>query len=76
MTGLTAHPRWEKQGPPLTDGPGDRGAVHAEPADQDIMRGPMAEMHEHGQEPVDEDLRATAGLPRRRVQRSRRLTGP
>lgn len=47
------HPRFGEQGPHLTDGSGDGGAVHAEPAGQHVVRGPMAEMDEGGQEPVE-----------------------
>jgi hypothetical protein len=37
--------------PHFADGPGDSGAVHAGPAGQHIVRGPVTEV---GQEPVDE----------------------
>jgi hypothetical protein len=43
-----------EQGPHLADGPGDGGAVHAEPAGQHVVCGPVTEMDESGQEPVDE----------------------
>lgn len=39
----------------LSDRPGDGGAFDAEPAGQHVMSGPVAEVHERGQEPVDED---------------------
>lgn len=51
--GLTVHPRSASKGP-LSDSTGDGGAVDAEPAGQHVVRGTMAEMHERGQEPVDE----------------------
>lgn len=43
-----------EQGPHLADGPGNGGAVHAEPAGQHVVGGPMAEMDEGSQESVDE----------------------
>ncbi|MBB4795278.1 hypothetical protein BJY54_005890 [Streptomyces nodosus] len=44
-----------EQGAHLADGAGDGGAVHAEPAGQHVMRGRVSEVHEGGQEPVDEN---------------------
>ncbi len=44
-----------EQGPHLADGPGDRGAVNAEPAGQHVVSGTVAEVDERGQQPVDED---------------------
>ncbi|GAB2910076.1 hypothetical protein GCM10022245_51780 [Streptomyces mayteni] len=68
-TGADGAPTLGERWPHLADGAGDRGAVHAEPARQYAMRGPVTEMHEGGQEPVDERqsvLRAGthASLPR------------
>jgi hypothetical protein len=50
----------------FADGVGDGGAVHVEPAGEHVVRGAVSEMHEGGQEPVDEDqpvLRAGAHGP-------------
>lgn len=44
-----------EQGPHFADGAGNGGAVHAEPAGEHIVRGPVAQIDEGGQEPVDED---------------------
>jgi hypothetical protein len=55
-----------EQGPHLADGAGDGGAVHAEPAGQHVVGGRVSEVHEGGQEPVDEDqpvFRARADGP-------------
>jgi hypothetical protein len=41
-----------EQGPHLTDGPSDGGAVHAEPAGQHVMGDPVTKMDERGQQPV------------------------
>jgi hypothetical protein len=43
-----------EQGPHLTDGPGDGGAVHAEPAGQHVVGDPVPKVDERGQQPVDE----------------------
>ena len=53
----------------LLDGAGDGGAVHCEPAGRHVVRGGMPQVHEGGQEPVDEDqpvfrTRAHSALPR------------
>jgi hypothetical protein len=53
----------------LTDGAGDGGAVHIEPAGQHVVRGCVSEVHERGQEPIDEHqlvlrTRAHSPLPR------------
>lgn len=44
-----------EQGPHFADGAGDGGAVHAESAGEHVVCGSVAEVHEGGQEPVDED---------------------
>lgn len=53
-----------KQGPHLTDGPGNCGAVHAEPAGQHVVGGPVAKMDQRGQQPVDEHQPCFAPAPR------------
>lgn len=58
-----------EQGPHLADGPGDGGAVNAEPAGEHVVGGGMPEVHERGQEPIDEHqpvlrTRAHSALPR------------
>ncbi len=62
-------PSLGEQGPHLTDGPGNGGAVDTEPAGKHVARGGMPELHEGGQEPVDEHQpvlrhRAHSTLPR------------
>jgi hypothetical protein len=55
-----------EQGLHLADGPGDGGAVDAEPVGRHVMRGGVTEMHERGRETVDEHqsvLRASAHGP-------------
>ena len=44
-----------EQGPHCADGTGDGGAVCAGPAGEHVVRGPVTEVHERGQEPVDEE---------------------
>ena len=67
--GLTVHPRSASKEPHLADGPSDGGAVDTEPAGEHVVRGGMPEVHERGQEPVDEHqpvlrTRAHSTLPR------------
>jgi hypothetical protein len=62
-------PSLREQWPHLADGTSDGGAVHPEPAGQHVMSDGMAQMHERGQEPVDEHqpvlrTRAHSPLPR------------
>ncbi len=62
-------PSLGEQGPHLSDGPSDGGAVDFEPAGEHIVRNPVSEMHEGDQKPVDEDqpvlrTRAHSTLPR------------
>ncbi|GGR65912.1 hypothetical protein GCM10010282_68640 [Streptomyces roseolus] len=52
--GADRAPPLGEQGPHLSDGPGDGGAIHAGPAGRHVMGDPVTEMDEHGQEPVDE----------------------
>lgn len=49
--GVDGAPPLGEQGPHLTDGPGNGGAVNAKPAGQNVVGGPVAEMDEGGQEP-------------------------
>lgn len=42
-----------EQGPHLADGPGDGGAIHAEPAGQHVVGAPVTKMDERGQQPID-----------------------
>lgn len=65
-SGADGAPSLGEQGEHLADGPGDGGAVDAEPAGQHVMRGGVTEMYERGQETVDEHqlmLRAGAHRP-------------
>jgi hypothetical protein len=65
-SGADGAPSLGEQGPHLADGTGDGGAVHVDPAGQYVVRGGVTEMHERGEEPVDEHqlvLRARAHSP-------------
>jgi hypothetical protein len=63
-----------QQRPHLADGARDGGAVHTEPAGQHVMSGAMTQIHQCGQETVDEDELCFAPAPtaRRRGRDARR----
>lgn len=50
-----------EQGPHLAEGPGDGGAVHAEPAGQHVVGDPVTKMDERGQQPIDTPAGLCAG---------------
>lgn len=52
--GADSAPALGEQGPHLVDGPGDGGAVHAEPAGQHIVGNPVTKVDQGGQQAVDE----------------------
>ena len=57
----------------LPDGPGDRRAGHPQPAGQHVMGDPVAQVHQGGQQPVDECQ--APGLMEARFSRSDRCRG-